>query len=122
MPPPRNFLEPRSGSGLKEITQRRQAILLCELNKSRRTARFGRSGHLILNAARTIHGADNPYSQLLAELELFGDSLVPRCIPVMQVIQQTAALTNHHQQSTAGSMILRVLLQVLGQMIDPLRQ
>ena len=40
----------------------------------------------------------------------------------MQVIEQTPALSNHHQQSTAGAMVFFVLLQVVGQVIDPLSQ
>jgi hypothetical protein len=60
--------------------------------------------------------------QLLAELELFGYRLVTVQIDGLQIIQQTPALTDHHEQSTPRTMILFVLLQVIGQMVDALRQ
>src|SRR6185369_3740513 len=40
----------------------------------------------------------------------------------LQVIQQAAAFTNQHQQATAGSVILLVRLEVLGQFANPLTQ
>ena len=40
----------------------------------------------------------------------------------MQIIQQPAALADHHQQSATGAMIFDVLLQMVGQMVDPLGQ
>jgi len=40
----------------------------------------------------------------------------------MQIIQQTPALPNHHQQAAPGAVVLLILLQMLGQMIDALRQ
>ena len=60
--------------------------------------------------------------ELLAQLELFGDRLVAVKVGILQVVQQTASLTNHHQQPTARPMIFDILLQMLGQVIDPLRQ
>ena len=63
-----------------------------------------------------------PVPQLLAELELLGNALVTAHVGRVEIIQQATALTYHHQQPTAGAMVFLVLLQMLGQMIDPLRQ
>ena len=60
--------------------------------------------------------------RLLAQLQLLRDRLITAHVGVVQVIQQTAALADHHQQSAARTVILAVLLKVLGQMIDPLGQ
>ena len=59
---------------------------------------------------------------LLAQLELFRHRLVAADVGVLQVIEQAAALADHHQQTTAGAVILFVALQMLGQMVDALRQ
>ncbi len=63
-----------------------------------------------------------PRPRLLTELELLRNSLIAVQVRVVQVIQQTAALANHHQEPSTGAMILLVLLQVLSQVIDPLRE
>jgi len=59
---------------------------------------------------------------LLSELQLFGNRLVTIHIYGLQVIQQPAAFTDHHQQSPARTMVFLVLLQVLSQMVDPVGQ
>ena len=63
-----------------------------------------------------------PVPQLLAELELLGNALITADVGRVEIIQQTPALSHHHEQSAAGTMVLFVLLQVLRQMIDPLRE
>jgi len=60
--------------------------------------------------------------KLLAQLELFGDRLIPIAISGMQVIQQAAALAYHHQQTTTRTVVLLVALQVFGQPIDAVCQ
>jgi hypothetical protein len=60
--------------------------------------------------------------RLFPQLELFRDRLVPARVRAMEIIQQAAALADHHEQSTAGTMVLLVLLQVLGEVVDPLRE
>lgn len=40
----------------------------------------------------------------------------------MEIIQQTPALPDHFQQATTGTVVLDVLLQMLGQVIDSLSQ
>ena len=61
-------------------------------------------------------------NQLLAQLELFCDRLIPAYISGVQVVQKSPALADHHQQPSSGAVILLVLLQVIGQMIDALRE
>jgi hypothetical protein len=63
-----------------------------------------------------------PSEKLFAQLELFRDRLVTAQIGVLQVIKEAAALADHHEQSATGAVILLVALQMLGQMVDPLRE
>ena len=58
----------------------------------------------------------------MAQLELLGDGLVTVDVGVVEVIQQTAALTDHHQQSPPRTVVLLAVLQVFRQMVDALRQ
>lgn len=58
----------------------------------------------------------------MAQLQFFCDRLVAVQIFALQIFEQTAALADHHQQPAARTVILFVALQMLGQMIDPLRQ
>src|SRR5256885_7833340 len=55
---------------------------------------------------------------LLAKFELLGDCLVTPGIRRVQILQQTAALANHDQQSPSRAMIFRILLQMLSEPID----
>ena len=61
-------------------------------------------------------------NQLLTELELAGYSHIAAVIGPMQIIKQTTALTYHLEQSAAGTVIFMVLLQMLSEMVDPLRE
>ena len=58
--------------------------------------------------------------KLLAQLELFGDRLIPIAIGRMQVIEQAAALANHDQQASTRTVIFLVGLQVFGEAVDPI--
>jgi len=58
--------------------------------------------------------------KLLAQLELFGDRLIPIAIGGMQVIQQAAALAYHNQQATTRTVIFLIALQMFGQPVDPI--
>jgi len=40
----------------------------------------------------------------------------------MEIIQETAALADHHEQAAAGTMVFLIVLEVLGQVIDALGQ
>src|SRR5580658_10213155 len=41
---------------------------------------------------------------------------------MMKIIQQATALADHDQETTAGAVVLDILLQMFGQMIDALGQ
>ena len=43
---------------------------------------------------------------LVAQLELLGDRLITAQVGVLQIIEQAAALADHHQQPAAGAVIL----------------
>lgn len=58
----------------------------------------------------------------MTKLQFLRDGLITVDVRVMQVIEQTAALADHHQQSAARTVILVVALQVPGQMVDALGQ
>jgi hypothetical protein len=58
----------------------------------------------------------------MAQLEPLGDRLIARQVGVMEIIQQAAALPDHFEQATTGTVILDVLLQMFGQVIDALGQ
>ena len=57
----------------------------------------------------------------MPQFELFGDSLVPIDIDSLEVIQQPASLSDHHQQTAARAVVFLVCLEMLGQMVNPLR-
>ena len=59
---------------------------------------------------------------LLAKLQFFGDGLVTVYVRRVEIIQQPAPLTHHHKQPTPRTVVLLVLLKVLGEVVDTLRQ
>jgi len=58
----------------------------------------------------------------MAKFELLSDRLIAAEVGALQVIEQAAALADHHQQTATGAVILLVALQMLGQVVDALRQ
>ena len=58
----------------------------------------------------------------MAQLEPLGDRLITRQIGMMEIIQQATALSDHDQEAAAGAVVLDILLQMFGQMIDALGQ
>jgi len=58
----------------------------------------------------------------VAEFQLLGDGLVAGEIRGVKIIQQAAALAHHFQEAAARTMIFDVLLQMLGQVVNPFRQ
>ena len=63
-----------------------------------------------------------PARKLMAQLQLLRDRLIAFDVRVVEIIQQTTALADHHQQPATRAVIFLVALQVFGQMVDPLRQ
>src|SRR5262249_464729 len=58
----------------------------------------------------------------MTQLQFLGDRLVAINVCVVQVIQQPAPFPYPHQESPAGAVVLAILLQMVGQMIDLLRE
>ena len=59
---------------------------------------------------------------LLTEFQFARDCDVAVIVCPVQIIQQTPALTDHLKQPAPGAVVFNVLLQMLSEMIDPLRQ
>ena len=59
---------------------------------------------------------------LAAKIQLLNDGLVTFEVFAFQVIEQLSSFRRHHEQAPSGMEILSVGLQVLGQVVDPLRQ
>ena len=60
--------------------------------------------------------------RLLAQAKTFNNLAVPIRVAAVEIVQQTAALIDHHDQSAARCMVLHVGLEVRGQVVDPLAQ
>src|SRR5690349_24392394 len=60
----------------------------------------------------------NPRS--LANSELFRDGSVAFGVLLAQVLEQTPALADEHQETAAGVVVLLVGLEVVGETVDPL--
>src|SRR5262249_9650744 len=68
-------------------------------------------------------GADAPLPELLPpEAQLGDQGSVPLDVVAPEVVEQPTPPTHHHQQPTTRVMVLRVDLQVLREVVDPLRQ
>jgi hypothetical protein len=63
-----------------------------------------------------------PGPQLLAQLELLRNGLVTIGVGGVEIIQQPAALADHHEQTPARTMVFLVLLQVLGEVVNTLSE
>ena len=60
--------------------------------------------------------------KLLTELQFLGDGDVAAGIGFVEIIQQAAAAADHLEQPAAGAVVLHVLLQMLSEVVDPLRE
>jgi hypothetical protein len=58
----------------------------------------------------------------VAQLQFLGDRLVASQIGMLQIVEQAAALADHDQQATARAVIFLVGLQMVGQMVDAMRE
>ena len=61
-------------------------------------------------------------TKLFAKTQSFNDGAVSFDILLHEVIQKTAALTNHFQKTTTGMMVFLVVLQVFCQIADAFRK
>ena len=72
------------------------------------------------------HGTDvaRPSTRLssAADAELLDDALVPLLVLALHVVEELAALAHHLQEAAARVVVFLVRLEVLGQIVDPLRE
>ena len=68
------------------------------------------------------NSAGGPPQKLVPQLQLLRDRRIAFHIRVMKIIQQAAALADHHQKAAARAVVLFVALQVFSQVIDTLRE
>src|SRR5207249_10519759 len=58
--------------------------------------------------------------RLLAQAKTFNNLAVPIRVAAVEIVQQTTALIDHHDQSAARCMVFHVGLEMRGQIVDPL--
>jgi len=58
----------------------------------------------------------------LADLEPLNDVEIPLRLDALEIVEQAATSAHHLQQSTTACEVLRVLLEVVGEMRDPTRE
>ena len=59
---------------------------------------------------------------LVAQFQFLRNRLIAAHIGALQIIEQAAALADHHQQSPTRTVVFFIALQMLRQMVDALRQ
>ena len=57
--------------------------------------------------------------RLLAQTEAFDNLAVPIRVTVIEIVQQTPAFIDHHDQSPARCVVFHVRLEVRRQVVDP---
>ena len=65
---------------------------------------------------------DGKAGRLLAQAKTFNNLAVPIRVATVEIVQQTAALIDHHNQSAARCMIFHVGLEMRRQIVDPLAE
>ena len=74
-------------------------------------------------AKRIIFARSPVFSKLLfSDTQAFNQCTVTIDVLSLQVIQHTSSLTNHHQQTSSGVVIVLVGLQMLSQLCDTIGQ
>jgi len=63
-----------------------------------------------------------PENPLLANAELIDDGAIALVVGLLEVVEKTAAAADELQETAAAVMILRVRLEVLGQIGDSIRE
>ena len=58
----------------------------------------------------------------MAQFQLLRDRLIAAEVNRLQIFEQAAALADHHQQPASRAVVFFVGLQMLGQMVDALRE
>src|SRR5579859_1859848 len=61
-------------------------------------------------------------SRLFADAKFLDDVFITLCVVRFQIVQQAAALADHHQKTPPGGVVLLMALEVLRQLSDSLTQ
>src|SRR3989304_4780974 len=72
--------------------------------------------------SRCARGEKMPDPPSPADPELFSQGPKPLRILLSEILQETAARADEHQQAPPGVVILHMQLEVIGQAVDALRQ
>src|SRR3972149_1585266 len=72
--------------------------------------------------SRCARGRKTPEPPSPADPELFSQGPKPLRTLLSEILQETAALADEHQQAPPGVVILHMQLEVIGQAVDALRQ
>jgi len=72
--------------------------------------------------AKQKSGANAAPLRLLSKAKPFNDGLVSFLIIILQIIEETTTTGNKHQKATSTGMVLFVVLQVLGQIGNPVAE
>lgn len=59
---------------------------------------------------------------LFPKLELLGNCLISAGVSFVEIVQKSASLTDHHQKTSSRTVVFLVLLKVLRETIDSLRE
>ena len=62
------------------------------------------------------------FEQLLAQAKAINNLAVPIRVTAIEIVQQTPALVDHHDQPPPGRMVFNVGLEVRRQVVDPLAE
>src|SRR5713101_6539760 len=60
--------------------------------------------------------------RLLAQAKTVNNLAVPIRVAAVEIVQQTTALVDHHDQSAPGCVVFHMGLEMRGQIIDPLTE
>jgi hypothetical protein len=66
--------------------------------------------------------SDTTENGLATEAELLQQVLIANHVVLVDIVQKTAALGDHHQKSTTGVVVLLVVLKMTGEVVDALCQ
>ena len=62
------------------------------------------------------------FEQLLAQAKAINNLAVPIRVTAIEIVQQTPAFIDHHDQPAAGCMVFHVRLEMRRQVVDPLAE
>ena len=71
------------------------------------------------NPRTETRSGSQPETVLLAEIELLEETFITVAGGALEVIQQAAAFGHHHEETAARCVVLRVALEMFGELLNP---